>query len=143
MFLFVFVSYIYFVLFLLVLKKKKGNFQVTDSHRKNPFGFHDILFALLWNAMRSTAYHNISGGVKTCHCMKHFINIVIDIENSPEGWCHPRNFVVFWENRFCRNLKTNKVKYIKVYIFRRKFYKESSWIVRFWLKTAFWEVAKN
>ena len=40
-------------------------------------------------------------------------------------WCHPRKIVAFGENRFCRNLKTDKVKYIKVYISRKEFYEES------------------
>ena len=31
----------------------------------------------------------------------------------------PRKIVASCENCFCRNLKTNKVKYIKVYIFRK------------------------
>ena len=35
-----------------------------------------------------------------------------------KGWCHPRKIVAFCENCFCHNLKTNKVKYIKVYISR-------------------------
>ena len=31
-----------------------------------------------------------------------------------------RKMVAFCENCFCHNLKTNKVKYIKVYIFRKE-----------------------
>ena len=37
--------------------------------------------------------------------------------------CHPCNLVAFGENCFCNNLKTNKVKYIKVYIFRMGIHK--------------------
>ena len=32
---------------------------------------------------------------------------------------YPRKIVAFCANCFCHNLKTNKVKYIKVYIFRK------------------------
>ena len=41
----------------------------------------------------------------------------------------PLQFLVFCENRLCRNLKTNKVKYLKVYL-ERKLHKESIKIAR-------------
>ena len=34
-------------------------------------------------------------------------------------WCHPLKIVPVCENCFCHNLKTNKVKYTKVYISRK------------------------
>ena len=42
-------------------------------------------------------------------------------------WGHPRNFVTICEKCFCRNLKTDKVKYIKVYNFRRVISQEIYW----------------
>ena len=48
------------------------------------------------------------------------INIVLSYR-----FCHPCNFVDFYENSFCLNLKIFNVKYIIVYIFKKKFHKET------------------
>ena len=37
-----------------------------------------------------------------------------------QGWCHPRKIAAFCENCFCRNLKTYKVKHMKVNSFKKE-----------------------
>ena len=54
------------------------------------------------------------------------------------------NFVPFCENSFCCNLKTNKDKYIKVNIFRKKILQGIYFNSQiFALKLHFWEITKN
>ena len=58
---------------------------------------------------------------------------------SYTGWCHPRNLVAFCKNCSCYNLKTNKIKHITVYIFKkgnftRNLFRSSDFL----LKVVFW-----
>ena len=62
-------------------------------------------------------------------CHSHRLKMV-----PPSQFCS-----VLWKKGFCRNLKTNKVNYMKVYIFRKEF-SQRILIVRF---LYFWEIAKN
>ena len=57
---------------------------------------------------------------------------------------HPRKIVGFCETCFWHNLRTNDVKYIKVYIFRKD-NSQGIYLNRqiFGLKSYFWEIAKK
>ena len=105
----------------LQLKQLMQKYQLTDSHLS--------VFQKLWqskpcNLAWSCSKHGIS--------KESYEKMLVPLRMVP-----PSKFWSFCETSFCPNLKTNKVKYTKVYILERKFHKRSMKKSDFLLRTAF------
>ena len=81
---------------------------------------HPEVMQRIVHAQCSTVMHS---RIQPCTnlCIIHILLILIykTMARKVLRMVHPRKIVAFCENCFCHNLKTNKVKYIKVYIFRK------------------------
>ena len=100
-----------------------GNFcNLISFHRKFSFSkFSDFFFSLSTLTREQELIWNDIMWLKNNKTTTLWgFHLKPDSFYGHKGWCHPRKIVAFCENCFGPNLKTNKVKYIIVYISRKR-----------------------